>query len=68
MPTVDCDLTDCEKHGAKICIAKEVKWRNGRCSEYKPRVDKRMMEPAFKSNCYKERGKFKTSRVTKVFR
>lgn len=68
MPTVDCSLTDCRKHGIEICIAKRVKWKNGECSEYDPRGNKNILNPPFRSNCTKRAGSYKSSRVTGILK
>mgnify|MGYP001608777341 CR=1 FL=1 len=68
MPTVECTLTDCRKHGIEICIAKRVKWKNGECSEYDSRAHNNILDPPFKSNCNKGPGGYKSSRVTGVLK
>jgi len=68
MPTVDCDCTECERHGIEICIARRVTWKDGGCSEYRPRVGKDMLNQPFNSQCYKRGGKYKSSKVTGVLK
>ncbi len=68
MPTVECTLTDCRKHGIEICIAKRVKWGGGECSEYEPKVAKKLTDQSFVSNCQKSSKGYKSSRVTGVLK
>ena len=68
MPTVDCSLTDCRKHGIEICIAKRVSWKGGECSEYEPKVNKSISKQPFASNCVKRGGGYKSSRVTGILK
>ena len=68
MPTVECTLTDCRKHGVEICIAKRVSWKGGECSGYEPRVNKNISDPPFTSNCVKRGGGYKSSRVTGILK
>jgi len=68
MPTVDCSLTDCRKHGVEICIAKHVSWKGGECSEYDPKGSKNVLAPPFKANCEKSNRGYRSSRVTGVLK
>jgi len=68
MPTVECERTECLQHGIEICIAKRVKWRDGKCSGYSISRDEKLLAPAFNPHCRKEGGKFKSNRVTGVLR
>lgn len=67
MPTVDCGLTDCKKHGIEICIAKRIQVDDaGHVLCYEPRAENLMK--TFNSNCSKQGGKFKSNRVTDVLK
>ncbi|MBP2653341.1 MAG: hypothetical protein H6Q73_910 [Firmicutes bacterium] len=69
MPTVVCEHKDCERHGIEICIARRIKLsENGACSEYRPRIGKQMLDQPFNSRCYKQGGKYKSSKVTGVLK
>lgn len=68
MPTVDCDRIDCDHHGFDICIAKRVIWENGQCLMFSDRQSTRNLAPPFKACCHKGGGKYKSDRVTKVFK
>jgi len=68
MPTVECQNRDCEKHGIDVCIAARVRWGEGRCMDYRPRVGKGMMEQPFKANCIRSGGRYKSSRVTGILK
>lgn len=34
MPAVVCSRVDCLNHGAEVCMANRVEWRQGQCSGY----------------------------------
>lgn len=68
MPTVECDKRDCNNHGYDICIAKRVCFKDGECSAYIPRLGKSLIDAPFNSNCHKAGGKWRSNRVTKVFK
>ena len=68
MPTVECEYTDCEKHGIEICVATRVRWAEGRCLEYRPKLGKVMLEQPFKANCYRSGGRYKSSRITGILK
>jgi hypothetical protein len=68
MPTVDCNYTDCRNHGIEICISRRIRIKDGKATCYEPRIGKNMLSQSFNSNCHKEGGKYKSSRITKVFK
>ncbi|MBP2652101.1 MAG: hypothetical protein H6Q74_2926 [Firmicutes bacterium] len=68
MPTVECDRKDCDLHGIEICIAKRVRWENGSCLDYRPRLGRAILEAPFNANCYRVGGRYRSSRVTGVLK
>lgn len=67
MPTVDCDLTDCRKHGREICIDRRITIRQGRVQCYDPVVTARDLR-TFNPHCKPGPGGYKSDRVTGILK
>lgn len=75
MPTNECKRKDCKNFGIDLCIKSRVHHdENGMCIDYEInepqtiRVRESDLNASFNSNCEKDRGVYRTSKVTRVLK
>lgn len=68
VPTVDCKLIDCAKHGRDICIARSIGVDGyGQVECYEPTPRSTLVHEQFNPGCQKAQGKYK-NRITGVLK
>lgn len=67
MPTIHCDMDDCRHIGnyEPICVARTIDYRDGECITYDP---VRRLPRNWSPHCSKSGGKYKSDRITRVFK
>ncbi|MDT8901155.1 hypothetical protein [Anaeroselena agilis] len=63
MPTVECKLTDCRRHGREICIAKRISIDGcGLVECYDPVPRSSIVHGPFLNDCRRRHGKWQQNR------